>query len=103
MALSKQKVDKFIDAAMVYLGDTYSQLNRLEPKFSDCSSIIQKALTALGWNTRKNVTVTTHRMGIEGDSRFREIKLKDVQRGDLLWWHKYTSNKYALNSSMVRF
>lgn len=94
MTLDKVKVGLFINAAMVYLGDTYSQLKRLEPKFSDCSSIIQKALNALGWNTRKNVTVTTHRMGIEGDSRFREIPLNSIQRGDLVWWHKYVNGVY---------
>ena len=94
MGLDNVKVEKFIDACMVYLGDAYSQPKRLQKGFSDCSSIIQKALNALSWNTRKNVTVTTHRMGIEGDSRFREIPLSSIQRGDIVWWHKYVNGKY---------
>lgn len=94
MELDKNKVEKFIDACMKYLGNKYSQRYRLEPGYSDCSSIIQKALNALSWNTRKNVTVTTHRMGIEGDSRFREIPLSSIQRGDIVWWHKYVNGKY---------
>ncbi len=94
MGLDKIKVEKFIKACMEYLGDLYSMARRLEKGYSDCSSIIQKALNALGWNTRPNVTVTTHRMGIEGDSRFREIPLNSIQRGDLVWWHKYVNGKY---------
>ena len=86
--LDKVKVEKFITASMKYEGDLYSMARRLEKGYSDCSSIIQKALTALGWNTRPNVTVTTHRMGIEGDSRFREIPLSSIERGDIVWWVK---------------
>lgn len=92
--LNKQKVEAFIKAAMKYDGDTYSQPRRLEKGFSDCSSIIQKALTDLGWNSRPKVAVTTHRMGIEGDARFRQIPLKDLERGDIVWWHKYAGGKY---------
>ena len=92
--LDKNKVEKFINAAMKYLGDKYSQPKRLQKGYSDCSSIIQKALNNLGWNTRPSVTVTTHRMGIEGDSRFKQIPLNSIERGDLVWWHKYASGKY---------
>ena len=92
--LNKKKVEAFIKAAMKYDGDTYSQPRRLEKGFSDCSSIIQKALTDLGWNSRPKVAVTTHRMGIEGDSRFRQIPMENLERGDILWWHKYVGGKY---------
>lgn len=92
--LNRTLVEKFINACMLYLGDTYSQLKRLQKGFSDCSSIIQKALNVIGLNSRPAVTVTTHRMGIEGDARFREIPLKSIERGDLVWWHKYVNGKY---------
>lgn len=92
--LDKNKVEQFIKAALKYNGDKYSQPKRLVKGYSDCSSIIQKALTDLGWNTRPNVTVTTHRMGVEGDTRFRQIPLKDLERGDIVWWHKYVNGKY---------
>ena len=99
MSLDKVKVEKFIKYALYYEGNLYSQPKRLTDApgkngYSDCSSIIQKPLTKLGWNTRPAVAVTTHRMGIEGDSRFREIDLGEIKRGDLVWWHKYTNNKY---------
>lgn len=99
MTLDKVKVEKFIKYALYYDGNLYSQPKRLTDApgkngYSDCSSIIQKPLTKLGWNTRPAVAVTTHRMGIEGDSRFREIDLGEIKRGDLVWWHKYKNGKY---------
>ena len=93
--LDKNKVESFIKEAMKFDGDKYSQAKRLQAGYSDCSSIIQKALTNLGWNSRPSVAVTTHRMGIEGDPRFRLIPMKDLERGDLLWWHKYENGKYS--------
>ena len=93
--LDKKKVEAFIKEAMKYDGDKYSQPKRLVAGYSDCSSIIQKALTNLGWNSRPSVAVTTYRMGIEGDSRFKFIPMKDLSRGDLLWWHKYENGKYS--------
>ena len=99
MGLDKVKVEKFITAAMKYLHNKYSMAKRMvdiagKDGYSDCSSIFEKALNALGWNTRPGVAVTTHRMGIEGDSRFREIPLNSIQRGDAVWWHKIKNGKY---------
>ena len=88
------KVEQFIDAAMKYKGDKYSQPRRLEPGFSDCSSLIEKALNDLNLNTRKKVTVTTHRMGIEGDSRFRLIPKSQMRRGDILWGGNYIGSRW---------
>ena len=93
--LDKKKVEAFIKEAMKFDGDKYSQPKRLVQGYSDCSSIIQKALTNLGWNSRPSVAVTTYRMGIEGDPRFKFIPMKDLSRGDLLWWHKYENGKYS--------
>lgn len=88
------KIESFIREAMKYKGDKYSQPKRLQPGYSDCSSLIQKALNNMGCNTNPSLTVTTHRMGIEGDARFRNIPLKSVQRGDLLWGGEYKNGKW---------
>lgn len=97
--LDKNKVEKFISAAMYYDGNRYSQRWRMTEKqgksgYSDCSSLIEKALNKLGWNTRKGVAVTTHRMGVEGDRRFREIPFKSLERGDLVWYRNDKNGKY---------
>lgn len=97
--LDKNKVEKFISAAMFYDGNRYSQRWRMTEKqgksgYSDCSSLIEKALNKLGWNTRKGVAVTTHRMGVERDRRFREIPFKDLERGDLVWYRNDKNGKY---------
>lgn len=92
--LDKVKTEKFINSAMKYKGDRYSQSKRLQKGYSDCSSIIQKALNDIGLNTNPSLIVTTYRIGIVGDSRFKEIPIKDIQRGDILWWHKTVSEKY---------
>ena len=42
--LDKNKVEKFINAALEYKGDKYSQPKRMERGYSDCSSLIYKAL-----------------------------------------------------------
>jgi cell wall-associated NlpC family hydrolase len=94
MGLDNVKVEKFITAAMKYKGDKYSQPKRLQKGFSDCSSLIQKALNDINLNTRKDVTVTTHRMGIEGDSRFRQIPKSQIQRGDVLWGGGYVNGRW---------
>lgn len=97
--LDKNKVEKFISAAMFYDGNRYSQRWRMTEKqgksgYSDCSSLIEKALNKLNWNTRKGVAVTTHRMGVEGDRRFREIPFKSLERGDIVWYRNDKNGKY---------
>lgn len=92
--LDKRKVEIFIAEALKYDGDRYSQPKRLQKGFSDCSSLIQKPLNTLGWNTRPGVAVTTHRMGVEGDSRFRRIDMSELERGDLVWYRNDKNGKY---------
>lgn len=97
--LDKNKVEQFITAAMYYNGNKYSQRYRMTDKpgsagYSDCSSLIEKALNKLNWNTRPGVAVTTHRMGVEGDRRFREIPFKDLERGDIVWYRNDKNGKY---------
>lgn len=97
--LDNNKVEKFINAAMYYNGNKYSQRYRMTDKpgsagYSDCSGLIEKALNKLNWNTRPGVAVTTHRMGVEGDRRFREIPFKDLERGDIVWYRNDKNGKY---------
>lgn len=97
--LDKNKVEQFITAAMYYNGNKYSQRYRMTDKpgsagYSDCSSLIEKSLNKLNWNTRKGVAVTTHRMGVEGDRRFREIPYNSLERGDIVWYRNDKNGKY---------
>ena len=74
------KVEQFIAAAMKYKGDKYSQPRRMEKGYSDCSSLVQKALRDIGLGDK---IVTTKRM-LDGDSRFKLISRSQLRRGDLL-------------------
>lgn len=92
--LDKELVEKYIEAVMTFNGDTYSQPKRNQKGYSDCSSIIEKSGAMIGlWS--KSDWVTTYKMGVEKDRRFREIPMSEMQRGDCLWWHKPNSNKWS--------
>lgn len=91
--LDKKKVEIFIKEAMRYRGDIYSQAKRLEKGYSDCSSIIQKAGANMGlWPLGQ--AVTTYKMGVQGDPRFRQIQMADLKRGDVLWYRNDKNGKY---------
>lgn len=93
--LDKNKVEKFISAAMVYEGDLYSQTKRMQKGYSDCSSIPYKALRDTGMldTSQTQRTVSTKFMR-DGDPRMYQIPMKDLERGDLLWWQKPGINYY---------
>lgn len=93
--LDKNKVEKFIKAAMVYEGDLYSQAKRMEKGYSDCSSIPYKALRDTGMldTSQTERTISTKFMR-DGDPRMYQIPMKDLERGDLLWWQKPGINYY---------
>lgn len=93
--LDKDRVEKFISSAMKYKGDKYSQPKRMQKGYSDCSSLIQKALSNCGFNTNNGLAVTTHRMGVEGDSRFKQIPMAQLQRGDILWGGAFEKGKWS--------
>lgn len=90
----KTNVEKFISAVMKYKGDKYSQPKRMVPGYSDCTSLVYKGLKDSGFLTNKEVTVTTHRMGVVGDSRFRQIPKSELQRGDILWGGAHINGKW---------
>ena len=93
--LDKNKVEKFIAAAMVYEGDLYSQKRRLDKGYSDCSSIPYKALRDTGMldTSQTQRTISTKFMR-DGDPRMYQIPMAKLERGDLLWWQKPGINYY---------
>lgn len=93
--LDKNKVEKFIKAAMVYEGDLYSQKRRMEKGYSDCSSIPYKALRDTGMldESQTTRTISTKYMR-DGDPRMYQIPMAKLERGDLLWWQKPGINYY---------
>ena len=93
--LDKNKVERFIKAAMVYEGDLYSQKNRMVKGYSDCSSIPYKALRDTGMldTSQTQRTISTKFMR-DGDPRMYQISMAKLERGDLLWWQKPGINYY---------
>lgn len=93
--LDKNKVEKFIAAAMVYEGDLYSQTKRMQKGYSDCSSIPYKALRDTGMldTSQTQRTISTKFMR-DGDPRMYQIPMSKLDRGDLVWWQKPGINYY---------
>lgn len=93
--LDKNKVERFIKAAMAYEGDLYSQKKRLDKGYSDCSSIPYKALRDTGMldTSQTQRTISTKFMR-DGDPRMYQIPMAKLERGDLLWWQKPGINYY---------
>lgn len=93
--LDKNKVEKFVKAAMVYEGDLYSQKRRMDKGYSDCSSIPYKALRDTGMldTSQTQRTISTKFMR-DGDPRMYQIPMAKLERGDLLWWQKPNINYY---------
>lgn len=93
--LDKNKVEKFISAAMVYEGDLYSQTKRMQKGYSDCSSIPYKALRDTGMldTSQTQRTISTKFMR-DGDPRMYQIPMSKLERGDLVWWQKPGINYY---------
>lgn len=93
--LDKNKVERFIKAAMVYEGDLYSQKRRMDKGYSDCSSIPYKALRDTGMldTSQTQRTISTKFMR-DGDPRMYQIPMAKLERGDLLWWQKPGINYY---------
>lgn len=94
--LDKNKVEKFIEAALKYNGDKYSQLKRMDKGFSDCSSLIYKGLrdSKLLDNSQTTRTISTMYMK-DGDPRFKLIDMKDLERGDILWGGDFVNGKWS--------
>lgn len=93
--LDKNKVEKFIAAAMVYEGDLYSQTKRMQKGYSDCSSIPYKALRDTGMlDTSQTTRTISTKFMRDGDPRMYQIPMSKLERGDLVWWQKPGINYY---------
>ena len=93
--LDKNKVERFIKAAMVYEGDLYSQKNRMDKGYSDCSSIPYKALRDTGMlDTSQTTRTISTKFMRDGDPRMYQIPMSKLERGDLVWWQKPGINYY---------
>lgn len=93
--LDKNKVERFIKAAMVYEGDLYSQKNRMVKGYSDCSSIPYKALRDTGMlDTSQTTRTISTKFMRDGDPRMYQIPMSKLERGDLVWWQKPGINYY---------
>lgn len=94
--LDKNKVEKFIKAAEKYKKDKYSIPRRMEKGYSDCSSLVYKALRDSELLDSSQTTRTVSTMYMRGgDPRFEPISMFQLQRGDLLWWQKERSGQYS--------
>lgn len=93
--LDKNKVENFINAAMKYKGDNYSQPRRMQKGYSDCSSLIYKGLrdSKLLDLSRTDRTISTKYI-LDGDPRFTEISKKYLERGDILWGGEYKGSTW---------
>lgn len=90
------KIDDFIACAMKYKGDKYSQPKRMMKGYSDCSSLVYKALRDSGNLdlSKTDRTVSTKFMK-DGDPRFYEVPKEDLKRGDILWGGDYEKGKWS--------
>jgi len=70
-----------VAAAQKYTGDTYSQLKRTQPGFSDCSSFVDKALRDAG--IKPPVTQWANTVNYASSPEWRTIPTSQVQPGDI--------------------
>jgi len=78
-----QQVNKFINEALKMKGWIYSQPQRWDYGYADCSSIVIRALINSGiTNNKTNLTTWT----ISDDPRFYEIPMSKIEPGDILWY-----------------
>lgn len=70
-----------VAAAQKYTGDTYSQIKRTQPGFSDCSSFVDKAFRDAGINPPMNPWANTALYRISPE--WKTIPASQVQPGDI--------------------
>lgn len=74
-------IESFINEALKMEGWTYSQSQRMQYGFADCSSIISKAMVNAGMTSNPNLNTRS----IVSDSRFYQVPMSQIKRGDILW------------------
>ena len=75
-------VESFINEALKMQGWAYSQEKRMQNGFVDCSSLVVRAMINSGF-TGNTANLTTYSM--PNDSRFYEVPMSQMSRGDILW------------------
>lgn len=80
---SSELTTAFLNEALKMQGWDYSQPNRWANGQADCSSLVIRALINSGYtNDHSNMTTRT----IMNDSRFYEISMGQIRKGDILWY-----------------
>lgn len=70
----------FINEALKMQGWTYSQSKRMQHGFVDCSSLVGRALANAGLGSSHMTTGS-----MPSDSRFYQVPMNQIKRGDVLW------------------
>lgn len=70
----------FINEALKMQGWTYSQSKRMQHGFVDCSSLVGRALANAGLGSSHMTTGS-----MTSDSRFYQVPMSQIKRGDVLW------------------
>ena len=97
---SSGNVESFLNSLTSMQGWTYSQPKRMQVGYADCSSIIIRAMIDAGITSNK-ANLTTR--SIAGDSRFYEIPMSQMKRGDILWTSGHTEVYMGGNSTFGAF
>lgn len=93
-------VEAFINSLTSMQGWTYSQSKRMQNGYADCSSIILRAMLSSGV-TSNSANLTTHTIG--NDSRFYEIPMSQIKKGDILWKQGHTEVFMGGNTTFGAF
>lgn len=86
---------EFLKFCLAQEGKKYSQPKRMHPDYFDCSSLIQRGLTAVGLGSKPLFSFT-----IIGDDRFYQISRRDIIPGDICW-HLGHVGVYIGNNSTI--
>jgi len=100
LSYNSSKTEVFINQALKMKGWGYSQSKRMQVGFADCSSIVVRALIDSGLtNDTSNLTTRS----IFSDSRFYEIPMSEIKRGDILWYSGHMEIYMGGNSTFGAF
>ena len=88
----------FINEALKMQGWTYSQSQRMQHGFVDCSSLVGRALANAGLGSSHMTTGS-----ITSDSRFYQVPMNQIKRGDILWTSGHMEIYMGGNSTFGAF
>lgn len=88
----------FINEALKMQGWTYSQSKRMQHGFVDCSSLVGRALANAGLGSSHMTTGS-----MPSDSRFYQVPMNQIKRGDVLWTSGHMEIYMGGNSTFGAF